>query len=98
MCSSDLLDYSRRYNDAIQTSLRSFLEQHGVRYLPVLFEDLIVTPEREIARLAQFLDADLSMEHLTSTYDGVLGRKPKTVRDAIEAGLIYLKNYPERLR
>ena len=38
------------------------------------------------------------MEHLTSTYGGVLRRKPKTVRDAIEAGLIYLKNYPERLR
>jgi len=92
------LDYSRRYNEAIQASLRSFLEQQEARYLSVLFEDLIVTPEREIARLAQFLDADLSMEHLTSTYDGVLGRKPKTVRDAIEAGLIYLKNYPERLR
>jgi hypothetical protein len=64
----------------------------------VHFENLIVTPEREIARLAQFLDADISLEHLTSTYDGVLRRKPKTVRDAVQAGLIYLKNYRERLR
>jgi hypothetical protein len=92
------LDHSRRYNESIQASLRSFLEQHGIRYLPVHFENLIVTPEREIARLAQFLDADISLEHLTSTYDGVLRRKPKTVRDAVQAGLIYLKNYRERLR
>jgi len=92
------LEHSRRYNESIQASLRTFLEQHGIRFLPVLFEDLIVTPEREIARLAQFLDAEISLEHLTSTYDGVLRRKPKTLRDAVEAGLIYLKNYPERLR
>jgi hypothetical protein len=92
------LTHSRRYNEAIQGSLREFLEAHRVRYLPVLFEDLIVRPEREIARLAQFLDTDISMQHLTDTYDGVLGRKSKTTRDAIEAGLIYLKNYNERLR
>jgi hypothetical protein len=91
-------EHACRYNDAIQASLRRFLEERGVRYLPVLFEDLIVTPEREIARLAEFLDADIRMEHLTSTYDGALHRKPKSLRDAIEAGLIYLKNYPERLR
>ena len=28
----------------------------AIRYLPVLFEDLIVTPEREVARLASFLE------------------------------------------
>jgi hypothetical protein len=92
------LAYSRRYNAAIQTSLLAFLDERRIRYLPVRFEDLIVRPERELARLAGFLDADISMQHLTSTYDGVLRRKPKTARDAIEAGLIYLKNYTERLR
>jgi hypothetical protein len=91
-------DHARRYNESIQVSLRRFLDERGIRYLPVLFEDLIVTPEREIERLAGFLAADIRMEHLTSTYDGALRRKPKSLRDAIEAGLIYLKNYPERLR
>jgi hypothetical protein len=33
-----------------------------------------------------------------TTYDGALYRKAKTTGDAIEAGLIYLKNYRERLR
>lgn len=91
-------DYARRYNEAIQASLRAFLDTNGIRYLPVLFEDLIVSPEHEIARLASFLHADLRMEHLRSTYDGPLYRRPKSLRDTVEAGLIYLKNYRERLR
>lgn len=91
-------DYARRYNESIQNSLREFLDANGIRYLPVLFEDLIVTPEREIARLASFLETDVRMDHLRSTYDGTLHRRPKSLRDTVEAGLIYLKNYRERLR
>ena len=91
-------EYARRYNESIQSSLREFLDARSIRYLPVLFEDLIVTPEREVARIASFLDADIGMEHLHSTYDGVLYRRPKSLRDTVEAGLIYLKNYRERLR
>jgi hypothetical protein len=37
------------------------------------------------------------MAHLRSTYGGLLYRRPKTFRDTLEAGLIYLKNYGERL-
>jgi len=91
-------EFARRYNESIQRSLREFLDANSIRYLPVLFEDLIVTPEREVARLASFLDSDITMEHLQSTYDGALYRRPKSLKDAVEAGLIYLKNYRERLR
>jgi hypothetical protein len=38
------------------------------------------------------------MDHLRSAYDGVLYRRPKSLKDTVEAGLIYLKNYRERLR
>jgi hypothetical protein len=64
----------------------------------VLFEDLIVTPEREIERLSGFLGRAITMEHFRSSYDGGFYRKPKTLRDGAEAALIYLKNYGERLR
>jgi hypothetical protein len=90
--------YARRYNDSIQASLREFLDANAIRYLPVLFEDLIVNPEREVARLGSFLGADVAMDHLRSTYDGVLYRRPKSLKDTAEAALIYLKNYRERLR
>jgi len=91
-------EYARHYNESIQGSLREFLDANSIRYLPVLFEDLIVRPDREVARLASFLDVNVAMEHLSSTYDGVLYRRPKSLRDTVEAGLIYLKNYRERLR
>lgn len=91
-------DYARRYSESIHASLQQFLDANAIRYLPVLFEDLIVKPEREVARLASFLGADVAMDHLRSTYDGVLYRRPKSFKDTVEAGLIYLKNYRERLR
>ncbi len=89
--------YLSRYNEAIQASLREFLHEKQVHYLQVQYEDLVVTPESELARIGQFLEFPLTLEHLTSTYTGPLRRKPKTWRDGVEAGLIFLKNYGERL-
>lgn len=91
-------EYLSRYNAAIQASLREFLETHGIGYLPVRYEDLVVTPEAEIARISRFVGGDVTLQHLTSSYSGALYRKPKTLRDGIEAGMIYLKNFGERLR
>lgn len=92
------LAYARNYNEAIQSSLRQFLDTHSIRYLPLLFEDLILTPEKEIERIGEFLDFPVTMDHLRSTYSGTLYRRPKSSGDAVEAFLIYLKNYRERLR
>jgi hypothetical protein len=90
--------YQKEYNDAIQASLREFLAANGIRHLSVLFEDLIVTPEQEVARLSDFLGHAVTMEHFRSSYEGDFYRKPKQLRDGVEAALIYLKNYGERLR
>jgi hypothetical protein len=90
--------YLSRYNEAIQASLRQFLETNRIQFLPVQYEDLVVTPEREVERIGRFLGRPLTLEHLTSTYSGTLYRRPKTWRDGLEAGLIYLKNFGERLR
>jgi hypothetical protein len=89
--------YLTDYNESIQASLRGFLDSNGIRYLPVLFEDLIVTPEREVERLGAFLGQAITMDHFRSSYEGKFYRKPKRIRDGVEAALIYLKNYGERL-
>lgn len=91
-------DYARRYNDSIQSSLKDFLEAHAIRYLPLLFEDLILNPEREVEKIGDFLELPITMEHLNSTYTGTLYRRPKSYFDAVEAFLIYTKNFRERLR
>jgi len=90
--------YLKRYNDSIQASLRDFLDSNRIDFLPVQYEDLVVTPEREVGRIGAFLGRELTLAHFTSTYTGPLHRRPKGWRDAVEAGLIYLKNYGERLR
>ena len=90
--------YQKAYNDAIQASLREFLDSNRIRHLSVLFEDLIVTPEREVDRLSGFLGHAVTMDHFRSSYEGDFYRKPKTIRDGVEAALIYLKNFGERLR
>jgi hypothetical protein len=92
------MSYARNYNDSIQASLRDFLEANAIRYLPLQFEDLIVTPEQEVQRIGEFLEVPVTMDHLRSTYSGALYRRPKSYGDALEAFLIYMKNYSERLR
>jgi hypothetical protein len=90
--------YLSAYNEAIQTSLLGFLQSGRIAFLPVKYEDLVVAPELELERIGRFLGRQLTLEHLTSTYTGPLHRRPKDWKDAIEAGLIYLKNYQERIR
>jgi len=89
---------TRRYHDGVQSSLREYLESSGRPFLALNYEELIVTPEAELERLSAFLGCTISMSHLTSTYRGALYRKNKGTKDLIEAVLIYLKNYRERLR
>jgi hypothetical protein len=91
-------DNTKRYHDGVQSSLREYLETSGRPFLTVNYEDLIVTPEAELERLTSFLGIPVTMQHLTSTYRGTLYRRNKGIKDGIEAVLIYLKNYQERLR
>jgi len=90
--------YLSAYNEAIQTSLLGFLRSGQIGFLPVKYEDLVIAPERELERIGRFVGRTLTLDHLTSTYTGPLHRRPKNWKDAIEAGLIYLKNYQERTR
>jgi hypothetical protein len=90
--------YTKKYHQGVQSSLRDYLERSGRPFLAVDYESLIVQPEIETARLSEFISRQITMEHLTSTYRGQLYKKNKGPKDAMEAALIYIKNYRERLR
>lgn len=89
---------TRRYHDDVYGSLRAYLGDSGRPFMAITYEDLILRPELEIARLSTFLGVTISMQHLTSTYRGQLYKKNGGLRDFVKASLIYLKNYRQRLR
>lgn len=88
--------FTRSYNHGITASNIAFLEQHGLPYVRLSFEDLLLTPERTIEILNSFLGLDLTMDRLRSVFREPLYRKSRGVKDAVLAALIYLKNYGER--
>jgi hypothetical protein len=75
----------------------AFVEENKLPYLHVTYEGLIGEPEKNIARLNEFLDAKLTIDQLASVYRGPLHRRPvSSVSGVAKAVLIYLKNYSER--
>jgi LPS sulfotransferase NodH len=91
-------EHSRWYNQRIEDTLRDFVRVYGVEALELEYESLVRRPAREIARIREFLEIDISVDDLREVYRGELHRNPKTVRDCLMALLVYAKNYRQRLR
>jgi len=90
--------YARTYEENIHRSLLDFLRDNGLSHLHVEYEDLIENPEAVIGRLNAHLSSTLGVEDLKAIYKAPLFRRPKySWRSQCKAGLIYLKNYSERL-
>lgn len=90
--------FTRNYNAAITGSLKSFLVENRQEYIEFEFEDLQLFPEETIIKLNNFLDIQLTMDHLKSIYKLPLYKKSKGLKDKLLATLIYLKNYGSRNR
>ena len=90
--------YSRRYENLIQESVRSFFKDNRLDYLHVTYEDLIVHPARTLEGLNRHLDTSLTEEDLKVVYHKPLYKNPRSswIKHA-KAMLIYMKNYSERL-
>ncbi len=85
--------YSRAYNEGIRRALLNFFEDNKLEYFDLWYEDLIVKPERTIARLNAYLDTQLSVDDLRKDFRGELYKKPRGFKDWLTAWAIYLKNY-----
>jgi hypothetical protein len=91
-------EHSRWYNQRIEDTLRDFVRVYGVEAMELEYESLVRRPAREIDRIREFLEIDISVDDLREVYRGELHRNPKTVRDCLMALLVYAKNYRQRLR
>lgn len=89
----------RRYNASTEGSMRRFLTDQSAPHLHIVYEDLQLRADRELARLSKFLGATLTLDHLLAIHDsGRLDRRNRGVKDFCKAVLIHAKNYGERLR
>ncbi len=90
--------YALNYEGQINRSLVEFLQDNGLPYLRVQYEELIEKPEEAIARLNAHLDSTLTLDDLRATYKGILYKAPNnSLWRQFKAILIYLKNYSGRL-
>lgn len=90
--------YLKGYLHGIRDSIRKFLVDNNAEHIELQFEDLLLTPEKTIERLNEFLGCSLDVSDLQAVYRGELYKKPKGFGDIVKAGLIYAKNYGERYR
>ena len=89
---------SRQYEQHVKDSAVEFLKAHGLNYSSLRYEDLIVHPSETIARLNDFLGANLTVNDLKEVYRKPLYKAPvSSFRESVKALLIYAKNYSSRL-
>jgi hypothetical protein len=90
--------YCRDYMEGVRASLLAFIEEYKLPYIEIVYEDILLKPEQMVKKLGNFLETDIAMTDLHKFYRGQLYRRKHGVGDFMRAVLIYIKNYPRRLR
>lgn len=88
--------FTRAYNGGITQSNVRFLHERGLPYLPLSFEDLLMTPDATLERLNQHLGSHLTVADLQAVCRLPLGRRSRGLKDFVKAAAIYAKNHGER--
>ena len=90
------MTFTKAYNGGITQSNVQFLQQRGLAYLPLSFEDLLVEPDATLQRLNRHLESQLQMADLKAVCRLPLGKRSRGPVDFFKAAAIYAKNYGER--
>jgi hypothetical protein len=90
--------YCRDYMEGVRAALLEFIAEYKLPHIEIVYEDILFKPEQVIEKLGDFLETDIAMSDLQKFYRGPLYRRKHGVGDFLRAIMIYLKNYPHRLR
>jgi hypothetical protein len=90
------MTFTRAYNGGITQSNIRFLEERGLPYLPMSFEDLLLAPEPSLERINQHCGSRLGISDLQAVCRLPLGRRSRGLPDFVKAAAIYVKNHHER--
>jgi len=90
--------HSRRYSESVHGSLLDFLRQEQASYVDILYEDLLITPEKVIDDINRCAGSTLTLADFKKIFRGRIGRKQHGLKNFLHAAAVYLKNYPDRYR
>jgi hypothetical protein len=88
--------YCRDYMDGVRASLLEFIEQHRLPHLELVYEEILLQPERTLDRLGEFLGREIPIADLRRFYRGRLYCRRHGVADYLRAVLIYCRNFRRR--
>ncbi|MBI5331507.1 MAG: hypothetical protein HZB71_12965 [Betaproteobacteria bacterium] len=92
------MDYAARYDDGIHETILEFLQERGLPYYDILYEDLLMQPERVLQGISDISGAPVNMDVFRAVFRGRLHQKQHGLKSFLHASAIYLKNYGERYR
>lgn len=92
------VEYLRHYNDGVCEKTIECLSNHGLPYLSIVYEDLIMRPESVLAQINQGAGTELTLADFQRAFRGKPYRRQYGLWNLAKALLIFLKNYPERYR
>lgn len=92
------LDYLKRYYGGIHQTMLEFLEQEQLSYIDISYEQLILEPEFNLARINALAGTQLGLNHFKSVFKGKLYQRQHGLLSFLKAAAIYLKNYSARYK
>jgi len=92
------VDYLRRYNDGIHSTILDFVGENDATYVNILYEDLILDPTPVIRDINSAAGTDISVDDFKAVFRGTLHRKQHGLKNYLHAKAIYFKNYSDRYR
>jgi len=90
--------HCRKYRDGIYNTIVEFVRGNNLTYYEIVYEDLMVTPNRVIDGINQCLNTELMAEDFLAVFRGKAFRKQHGALDLLKALAIYLRNHNERLK
>lgn len=90
--------YAKRYCEQIESSIHAFFAEQDLPHLDLLFDDLVLHPDRTLERINAYLGSSLTEADLRAVYHQPLRRRPRSAFDLVKASLIFMRNFGERQR
>jgi len=90
--------YTKYYTSSINNKIKDVIQRNDIDSCDINFDDLLLTPEKVLETLSQFLNINLDIDDLSRVYNKRLYKKARGWGDLVLAILIFVKNYQHRIQ